>query len=317
MAKSPIERNYEMGDASLIQWVRKIKALLSLFLADFTNYDAMFDAAFVTAYNTQIDTAEALPDDFVVSGQQEALTDIVEQKMEECRRKFVHIKRFVRKAFPAQPGIWDEFGFSGYLAARHSQPKMVIFFRDLSSVASSHSAQLIAVNYTQPMIDEIQTLYTEITAADSSQEIKKQTRKTSTQSRVLAYNSLYEVGLDICESGQVIYEDDPAKFNMFIVNPSGAQTVYTGGILPGETKNTVEKTFKADDEITLTNTGTADWEAGLMLNAGDVVLVGAGVTVLAGTTQTVQASALGDVTQNHFLNVTNNSGTDGSWSVTI
>lgn len=88
-------------------------------------------------------------------------------------------------------------------------------------------------------------------------------------------------------------------------------------VLIGETKNVVERTFSADDEITIENTGTDDLDFGLMNFIDEVVAPGTGVTVAAGTSQTVTASQLGDVTQNHFLNVTNNSGADGSCSVTF
>ena len=87
-------------------------------------------------------------------------------------------------------------------------------------------------------------------------------------------------------------------------------------ILIAETKNVVEKTFAADDEITIENTGTGDLDVGLMNLVGDEVGAGTGVTVAAGTSETVTASQLGDVA-NHFLNVTNNGAVDGSCSVTI
>ena len=39
MPKESIQRKYHMTDAALIQWLRKMHALLSLYLADFTAYD--------------------------------------------------------------------------------------------------------------------------------------------------------------------------------------------------------------------------------------------------------------------------------------
>ena len=84
-----------------------------------------------------------------------------------------------------------------------------------------------------------------------------------------------------------------------------------------ETKNAVERTFAEGDEITIDNTGTGDLDVGLVLLIGDVVAPGAGVTFAAGTSETVTANQLGDVTLNHFLNVTNNGAVDGSCSVTI
>lgn len=91
---------------------------------------------------------------------------------------------------------------------------------------------------------------------------------------------------------------------------------FDGTVSSGGTANVTERTFAPDDEVTL-EAQDADLEFGLVMNVDDVVAPGSGITVPAGTSQTVTASQLGDVTQNHFLNVTNNSATDGSWSVTI
>lgn len=88
-------------------------------------------------------------------------------------------------------------------------------------------------------------------------------------------------------------------------------------VLIGETKNIVERTFTANVEITIDNTGTGELLFGLVKLVGDVVQPGVGVSVPAGSTVTVTASQLGDVAQCTFLNVTNNSGVDGSCSVTI
>ena len=84
-----------------------------------------------------------------------------------------------------------------------------------------------------------------------------------------------------------------------------------------ETKNATERTFSEGDEITIDNTGTGDLDFALVLLVGDVVAPGAGITVAAGTSETVTTSQLGNVSLNHFLNVTNNSGEDSSCSITI
>ena len=81
-----------MTDAALIQWLRKMNALLLLYLTDFTAYDLMFDALYATALNTEIDDAEALPDDPVVLGQQKALTEQVTANMVLARDSFRTLK---------------------------------------------------------------------------------------------------------------------------------------------------------------------------------------------------------------------------------
>lgn len=245
------------------------------------------------------------------------LTQNMNAAMKLAQDKVWELRRFVKKAFPNDKAKLIEFGFNRYETLKNSQPKLTSFMRDLHTKSVSNSAALITAKYSQARIDEIDTLSDTLNTKDNLQETKKDTRPLSTQTRVIACNANYDKMADLCDAGKFIYRNDPAKYNMFIIDTTGSQTVFTGGILSAETKNILEKIFAANHQITLTNTGTGNLEFGLMKLVGDVVPVGAGITVLSGTSVTVQASALGDVTQNHFLNVTNNSGIDGSWSVTI
>ena len=316
MAKEAVHRIYNLADSVLIQWLRKMDALLLLYLADFTSYDPMFDAAYESGLNADINDAEALPDDPVVLGQQKALTEQVAANMVLARDKFQHLRRFAKKAFPDSPAKWDEFGFSRYDEARNVQSKMILFLRDLHVSAEKYKTELIAVNFTQPMIDEILTIHGQLTSSDSDQEMKKETRSVDTETRIEAYNALYEKGSDICESGQYIYRDDPAKYNMFIIPvEKGHRDIYTGTVAENVTHSVIEMPFSDDPEIELTNTGTTDLMFCLSATEGEACP--SGITVASGTSQTVNASELGDVS-NTFMNVTNlDPATEGSYSVAM
>ena len=316
MAKEPIIRIFHMTDASLIQWMRKMAAILQLYLTDFGTYDPMFDMAYAIALETEVDDAEALPDDPVVLGQQKAFTEQVTANMILARDKFLHIKRFVKKAFPDSPAKWDEFGFSRYSEARNVQDKMILLLRDIHVTAEKYKTELIAVNFTQLMIDEILTIHGLLTSSDSDQEVKKETRTVDTETRITAYNVLYEKGADICDSGQYIYRSDPAKHNMFIIPVEKGHTdIYTGPVGGGLTVTIVEKDFTGDFVIELTNVGTTDLMFCLSATEGEACAVG--ITVASGTSQSVNASELGDIS-NTFLNVTNlDLATEGSYSVAM
>ena len=139
---------------------------------------------------------------------------------------------------------------------------------------------------------------------------------TDTEERVEAYNALYEKGADICESGQYIYRNEPAKYNMFIIPAEkGHKDIYTGTVGANVTHSVIEMPFSDDPEIELTNVGTTDLMFCLSATEGEACT--AGITVASGTSQTVNASELGDVS-NTFLNVTNlDPATEGSYSVAM
>ena len=139
---------------------------------------------------------------------------------------------------------------------------------------------------------------------------------TDTEERVEAYNALYEKGADICESGQYIYRNEPAKYNMFIIPAEkGHKDIYTGTVGANVTHSVIEMPFSDDIVIELTNVGTTDLMFCLSATEGEACT--AGITVASGTSQTVNASELGDVS-NTFLNVTNlDPATEGSYSVAM
>ncbi|MBL7129748.1 MAG: hypothetical protein ISS16_12315 [Ignavibacteria bacterium] len=316
MPKEPIHRIYSFSDSALIQWMRKMAAILQLYLTDFGTYDPMFDMAFAIALETEVDDAEAIPDDPTVLGQQKAYTEQVAANMILSRDVFLHIKRFVKKAFPNSPAKWDEFGFSRYKHVRNTQDKMILFLRDLHVTAEKYKTELIAVNYTQAMIDNILATHGLLTGSDSDQEVKKDTRTVDTETRIIAYNTLYEKGADICDAGQYLYRNDPAKYNIFIIPvEKGHKEIYTGTVGGGLTVTVIEKDFTGDFLIELTNIGTT--ELMFCLSAAEGEACTAGITVASGTSQTVNASELGDVSFT-FLNVTNlDPATEGSYSVAM
>ena len=146
-------------------------------------------------------------------------------------------------------------------------------------------------------------------------------RDEAQEDRVEKANALYTQMEKHCNTGKNIWETtNAAKANDYIIYPSeggnGTEPIELI-VLIAEAKNVIERIFTEEDEITIENNGTGDLDFGLVLLVDDVVAPGAGVTVAAGTSETVTASQLGDVSQNHFLNVTNNGAVDGSCKVTI
>lgn len=93
------------------------------------------------------------------------------------------------------------------------------------------------------------------------------------------------------------------------------QKTYSGDVAGGSTVNIAERTFEESDDIVLKNTGDVALVFCLAPSAGDACI--SGVTLNAGEDITVTASELGNTAANHFLNVTNNEGSDGAYSVIV
>ena len=168
-------------------------------------------------------------------------------------------------------------------------------------------------------IDQCETLAGELKTENTDQEQAKKDRPVETQERIIILNTCWEDMVFVTNAAKAVFYDDFAKLHQYILPAGGADEQHTFDldIAVGETENVTEQTFAEEEEITIDNLGTGDLDIGLVLNLEDAVAPGVGVTIAGGTSETVTASQLGDVSQNHFLNVTNNGSVVGSCRVVI
>lgn len=313
-----IIRKYKCPDPVMLDSGDTILVLYTEDEAEFFAYNAvMFPPAFKTIFQTHITSARDVVKDMVVVDEQQEETVEVSVKMKECLTYFQKMKPTIMFTFPDKPAIWNQFGFNDYGFASNSQGRMVQFMDMLHKTSVKYSAELIANGWTQVKIDQSDTLTNELNAENTEQEQAKKNRPVETQERIIILNTCWDDMVFVTNAAKAVFYNNFAKLHQYTLPEGGAdeQHTFDVNVTTGSTANFVQRIFSANDEITIDNTGTGDLDLGLVLLVGDVVV--AGFTVAAGTTVTVTASQLGDVTQNHFLNVTNNSGVDGSCSVTI
>lgn len=105
-----------------------------------------------------------------------------------------------------------------------------------------------------------------------------------------------------------------AYFDQSIITLKKHKT-FSGIAGAGLTVNIDERTFSPNDEIVLRNEGSVALKFCIAKTAGESC--NNDMEVQPNDETTVSASQLGVVSQGHFLNVTNESSTDGEYSVTI
>ena len=165
----PLKRDFNISDDEMLQNARTKSGTYTQDLADFTAFDADFDAPYGTAFDTTIDTAEATDDDETVTDQQVQLTNVVLDEMKQCREKFQDSKFFIEKAFPTNVAVQNEFGFNDYNAAQKGQASFTKFMLKFHRIATKYSAELAAANYNAAKITEILTRHDKLRDADLAQ----------------------------------------------------------------------------------------------------------------------------------------------------
>jgi len=212
-----ITKNYGLTDAEMHEEAIIKQNALKTDIAEFAAFDPKFTNEYVESFSTKINAAKSAITDNVLIDQLAAKTNVVEKAMDSCRKKYRSVKYFVEIAFKNNKAVQNVFGFNDYNAARNSQTKMESFIKQLGISAKSYQTELIASGMTQESINEIETLGNELRLSNEQQEDFKKQRTLLTQNRVLLNNEVYEIVKQIARAGKIIFEDDPAKYAIYIL----------------------------------------------------------------------------------------------------
>lgn len=313
-------RRYSCSDVLMTSKVTTIHDLFVDDLADFTAFDADFDAGFATAWMADIEAAMAVPSDETVQDQLAQLTEAVDTAMGLARDKWNDVKYFANKAFPDSDGKMHEFGADDYREASVNQLKMVAFLAQLHGTATTYKVELIVKKYTQGEIDEIEALRLSLFTAGRAQEDFKKKRLSKTEARIATLNKPYITMLQVNSAAQIIYLDSAAKRAQYVFDSSGggsgnSGTEYTGDIAPSAEDTIATVPYEATRIITFENVGSTGLSFWLNVfegeNGGTLVEVAAG-GVESRTMAVVNANA--SATK---LQVQNLEEMAGSWKVTV
>ncbi len=239
---NPIYRLFRISDSEMLQDSTTTETLLEADMADFTAFDATITPAFANDWLTAIGVAQSQPTDELYRDRIMQRTQNVQNAMALCRKKYNDVKYYVKKAFPNNLAVQKEFGLDDYDSARKSDIKLMEFMLRMHTVATTYNAELTAptVGYTQPQIDEIETLANSLGADNNNQEVYIKGQLTTTQQRVSSMNAVWQFRTQIAEAAKIIYENNFAKYQQYLLpdTSSNAQDYAILGIVSNGADNT-------------------------------------------------------------------------------
>ncbi|MCD4819781.1 MAG: hypothetical protein K8S23_13940 [Candidatus Cloacimonetes bacterium] len=217
--KRPTEpvRSYNFTDGEMFEKANVIKVCFTADMTDFSNFDADFNQTYLDDLTAKILSANKVPQDNQVIDQLAQKTDLVEKIMDECRIATQKSKYFIEKAFPNNRSKWNEFGYNDYQEARNSQLKMIQYMKVVCAVSNTNKDALLAVGFTQANIDELNTLSSQLDAANIDQQVFMKERTTLANQRVELMNKVWEVIQHICKVGKIIYADDYSRYQQYVM----------------------------------------------------------------------------------------------------
>lgn len=299
-----------------IEWMKDIHTSFTTDILDFQGFSPKYADPYSADLLVKITDAENIVPDSqeldVITG----LTAAVESAMETGRIELQKFFNFVVDAFPKNSAKLNEAGKNDYEEARKSQPKMLLLLDAAKDFADTYTVELDGKGYTATMATALSDAKDALDSANKEQNKAIRRRPIKTQDRRRIVNDAYDAVRDLCDDAKIIYVNDYAKYNLYLIPGVDTGSSTSGPVDAGATAHVMKKSFQPTDELKLESTG--DTQLKFCVAPDEVTACTGGVTVNASESVTVTVSELGDPLTNEFLNVTNlDTENAGSWKVTI
>ena len=245
-----------MSDAIMLEKAYYIYTCLMHDLGDFTAFAIKFNQLFVDAFLLAIQDAQNAPQDNQIIDILAQKTEAVNTAVQDCRDLIGKMRFFLEDAFQDNKPVLNEFGYNDYAGARASQTEMQRYMSVLITASAKYSAELIAAGFDQLAIDKIQSTFNKLVTANNDQEYYKGERQAITQQRIEKMNACWEIVLNVCKAGKIIYADNPAKYNQYVIyeTQSGSET-YHGNVPPSQTVTILSENITPSTVFALHNKG--------------------------------------------------------------
>jgi hypothetical protein len=214
---------YNFSQEELYELGSLIALSLEEDLTDFANYKALYTAGYVADLKTKVTNARNLPDSEQRLEQQrmayEALKVFVEGKIHQALN---YLKGYIRTAYtdPTQREIQlTAAGFNEYDKAMKLNWESVTNIMNKAVIyTDSHNAQLIGGDNMPVTFPPALTSLRDAVLLDVSTFYNlRDNSEQGTQLKIEANNDLYATLSNICADGQIVYIDNEAKRDQYVV----------------------------------------------------------------------------------------------------
>ena len=205
-----------LTDGQLINKCRVWAKLLEEYLPQFNVLDSSFDAAYVSAWRSAVDSFENLPtNEYMEDLQLECMADIGKkhQAFSEC---ITDLSYYVRKAFPERKRIEEEFGLHKLRtqAAQRGVRDVVIGFATSMRI-TYYEPQLLAAGMPPTFLSVFDAALGALADAEVKHQYSLLESIRATNERIFAYNALYKTHRQVASAAEAVFDGDEIKINLF------------------------------------------------------------------------------------------------------
>jgi hypothetical protein len=179
--------------------------------ATFQALDPTLDAAFLLAWQNLIETCESHPSDATMLYTVQEVTENMAQLTANALRLSTELEFYVKKAFPLNPALWEEFAFTQRSRVLPSTRNTVFWLFVIGKVARDYEPQLLAAGMPATHIDQLNDASGLIAEAEFEQEYTKRLRQRQTRLRVQQLNQLHATLQQVQKAAAVVFYHNETK----------------------------------------------------------------------------------------------------------
>ena len=221
MPKS-IRRVYNFSDDKMLERAEVFADALTPELADFTARFPWLDGVWLTAFQSDVDAADAFPKDESTILDIKVLTGDVGSAMQQGHGGLQTLGAYAKLAWPKDLARQRVFGQDRWSDAYYNTLKLqeALELAHAKANNTAYQTPLIDKGYTQPEIDELETLSDEIKLKNRLQEAAKSGRKVSVHDRVALLNVVWHHMQTISTCADVVWASDAERLAQYQLYPS-------------------------------------------------------------------------------------------------
>lgn len=250
MALKPIKRKYGFSDATLDELGDSLLASGRRDIDEMTTYG--YDDARLDDIEDKVSEFKEFPKDEYYTGLMAIATaakNISIKNMSEVAEGIV--RRATTKFGKNAPEV-NMYGWTGFITKTDSEK--VRTCRLVHKTATGQLAALASEGLTAPIVADLMTKIGLADEAITEKDTKVKERDIAVNQRITLGNTLYQLIVDLADTGKHIWEDtDESKYNDYVIYESqaGQQTV-SGTVAPGTIHQPSVVVDNVADEIEIT-----------------------------------------------------------------
>lgn len=209
---------FSMSAEQMIAKARSVKSAMERDLTELSVYGVT--APEIAAFNTQIDAADALPNDDILQWHWTEAIAAREAKEAQIRTVLEGMVARVENKYGAQTSLVKVMRCNDL--SRKNAEALKESCQNAIAVLTERLAELASEGLTQAMIDNIETLRDELIALMDDVTDKARVRTEGTVNRIDALNALYNKMVGFCKYGKLIWEKvNESKYEDYVIYDEG------------------------------------------------------------------------------------------------